>query len=84
MIVSLHLKHAFNESDEGVAARWGETPTWQSFPAGCTLSIARSCDASTLIKFRKLLGEEGGRGVAGPDDQRGRRAQLIESRSCHG
>ena len=26
MIALLYLKHAFNESDEGVVERWGETP----------------------------------------------------------
>jgi len=31
VIALLSLKHAFNESDEGVAERWGETPTWQYF-----------------------------------------------------
>lgn len=31
MIGLLYLKHAFDESDEGVVARWAETPTWQYF-----------------------------------------------------
>jgi len=31
MISLLYLKHAFNESDEGVVDRWSETPTWQYF-----------------------------------------------------
>jgi IS5 family transposase len=31
MISLLYLKHAFNESDEGVVERWAETPTWQYF-----------------------------------------------------
>ena len=31
MISLLYLKHAFNESDEGVVERWSETPTWQYF-----------------------------------------------------
>ena len=29
MVTLLYLKHAFNESDEDVIQRWGETPTWQ-------------------------------------------------------
>jgi IS5 family transposase len=29
MISLLYLKHALNESDEGVVERWAETPTWQ-------------------------------------------------------
>ena len=31
MVALLYLKHAFNESDEDVIQRWGETPTWQYF-----------------------------------------------------
>ena len=31
MIALLYLKHAFNESDEGVVARWADTPRWQFF-----------------------------------------------------
>jgi len=32
LMVSLpYLKHAFNESDEGVVKRWAKTPTWQYF-----------------------------------------------------
>lgn len=59
MIALLYLKHAFNESDEGVVERWGETPTWQFFSGQAYFEHHRPCDASTLIKFRQLLGEEG-------------------------
>ena len=59
MIALLYLKHAFNESDEGVVARWADTPRWQFF-SGCAYYEDRQpCDASTLVKFRQLLGEEG-------------------------
>ena len=59
MISLLYLKHAFNESDEGVVARWADTPRWQFF-SGCTYYEDRQpCDATTLVKFRQLLGEEG-------------------------
>jgi IS5 family transposase len=59
MIALLYLKHAFNESDEGVVQRWGETPTWQFFSGQAYFEHQRPCDATTLIKFRQLLGEEG-------------------------
>lgn len=59
MIALLYLKHAFNESDEGVVERWGETPTWQFFSGQAYFEHHRPCDATTLIKFRQLLGEEG-------------------------
>ena len=59
MISLLYLKHAFNESDEGVVARWAETPRWQFFSPHAYYDDCQPCDASTLIKFRQLLGEEG-------------------------
>ncbi|GAA0535367.1 IS5-like element IS1478 family transposase [Pigmentiphaga daeguensis] len=59
MISLLYLKHAFNESDEGVVERWGETPTWQFFAGQAYFEHRQPCDATTLVKFRKLLGEEG-------------------------
>lgn len=59
MIALLYLKHAFNESDEGVVERWGETPTWQFFSGQAYFEHRPPCDASTLVKFRQLLGEEG-------------------------
>ncbi len=31
MVSLLYLKHAYNESDEGLVERWSETPTWQYF-----------------------------------------------------
>ncbi|MDH5857403.1 IS5 family transposase [Lampropedia aestuarii] len=59
IISLLYLKHAFNESDEALVARWAETPSWQYFSGRAHFENALPCDASTLIKFRKLLGEEG-------------------------
>jgi transposase, IS5 family len=59
MIALLYLKHAFNESDEAVVERWADSPRWQFF-SGCAYYEDRQpCDATTLIKFRQLLGEEG-------------------------
>ena len=59
MISLLYFKHAFNESDKGVVERWGETPTWQFFSGKAYFEHQRPCDATTLVKFRQLLGEEG-------------------------
>ncbi|MBB5213714.1 hypothetical protein HNQ49_000380 [Parapusillimonas granuli] len=59
MISLLYLKHAFNESDEGVVARWADTPRWQFFSGQAYYEDRQPCDATTLVKFRKLLGEEG-------------------------
>jgi IS5 family transposase len=59
MITLLYLKHAFNESDEGVVQRWAETPVWQFFGGRAYFDQALPCDSTTLVKFRALLGEEG-------------------------
>jgi IS5 family transposase len=65
MISLLYLKHAFNESDEGVVQRCSETPTWQYFSGQAYFEHCLPCDATTLVKFRRLLGEEGVPGAAG-------------------
>jgi IS5 family transposase len=59
MIALLYLKHSFNESDEGVVQRWSETPVWQFFGGRAYFDQALPCDATTLVKFRALLGEDG-------------------------
>lgn len=59
MIALLYLKHAFNESDEAVVQRWSETPIWQYFGGRAYFDQGLPCDATTLVKFRRLLGEEG-------------------------
>lgn len=59
MIALLYLKHAFNESDEGVVQRWADTPRWQFFGGQAYYEDRQPCDATTLVKFRRLLGEEG-------------------------
>ena len=59
MIALLYLKHAFNLSDEAVVERWSETPRWQFFSGLAYYEERLPCDATTLVKFRRLLGEEG-------------------------
>ena len=59
MIALLYLKHAFDLSDEAVVERWSETPRWQFFSGLAYYEERLPCDATTLVKFRRLLGEEG-------------------------
>lgn len=59
MISLLYLKHAFNESDEGVVERWAETPTWQYFSGMDYFEHRWPCDPTLLVRFRQVLGEEG-------------------------
>lgn len=59
MVSLIFLKHAFNESDEGVVERWRDTSRWQFFSGLAYYEDRLPCDASTLVKVRKLLGDEG-------------------------
>lgn len=56
MISLLYLKHAFNESDEGVVERWGETPTWQFFAGQAYFEHRPPCDATTLAPAVRIVG----------------------------
>ncbi|MCX7231628.1 MAG: transposase, partial [Burkholderiales bacterium] len=49
MISLLYLKHAFNESDEAVVERWGETPIWQFFSGMDYYEHRRACDPTALV-----------------------------------
>jgi IS5 family transposase len=59
MIALLYLKHAFNLSDEAVVERWSDSPNFQFFSGQAYFEPRLPCDATTLVKFRRLLGEEG-------------------------
>jgi len=59
MVALLYLKHAFNESDEDVIQRWGETPTCQYFSGNEFFEHQWPRDPTQLGRFRKALGEEG-------------------------
>src|SRR3990172_4096846 len=56
MVGLLYLKHAFDESDESVVARWVENPYWQFF-CGCHyMQHDLPIDPSSLSRWRKRVG----------------------------
>ena len=60
LMVGLHyLKHAFNESDESVLARFLENPYWQYFCGYEYFQHELPIDSSSLTRFRKRIGPEG-------------------------
>ena len=60
LMVGLHyLKHAFNESDETVVARWVENPYWQYFCGEEYFSHRPPIDPSQMTRFRQRIGESG-------------------------
>jgi IS5 family transposase len=88
MVSLLYLKHAFNESDEDVVQRWGETPTWQYFSGQEYFEHRLPCDPTLLVKFHKLLGEEGVEELlAHPTDSKlleTARVKLVEAAKARG
>ena len=60
LLVGLHyLKHAFNESDESVVARFVENPYWQYFCGFEFFQHRFPLDPTTLVKWRKRIGSKG-------------------------
>jgi IS5 family transposase len=58
MVGLLYLKHAFDESDESLVARWVENPYWQFF-CGCQyMQHELPIDPSSLSRWRKRVGAE--------------------------
>jgi IS5 family transposase len=58
MVGLIYLKHAFDESDESLVARWVENPYWQFF-CGCQyMQHELPIDPSSLSKWRKRVGAE--------------------------
>lgn len=55
----LYLKHAFALSDEEVVLRWVENPYWQHFSGEQYFRHELPCDASSLVRWRQRIGEEG-------------------------
>ncbi len=59
LLVGLHyLKHAFNESDESVVARWIENPYWQYFCGFTTMQHELPLHPTSLVKWRQRVGAE--------------------------
>lgn len=58
MIGLLYLKHAFNESDESVVARWVENPYWQFFCGFTEMQHECPINPSSLSRWRKRVGAD--------------------------
>lgn len=59
LMVGLHyLKHAFDESDESVVARWVENPYWQYFCGFTTMQHELPLHPTALVKWRGRVGAE--------------------------
>jgi IS5 family transposase len=55
----MYLQHAFKLSDEAVIARWVENPYYQHFTGETFFQHRPPIDPSSLVRWRKRIGEEG-------------------------
>ena len=57
LMVGLHyLKHAFNESDESVVARWVQNPYWQYFCGFEYMQHECPIHPTSMVKWRQRVG----------------------------
>ena len=58
LMIGLHyLKHAFNESDESVVARWVENPYWQYFCGFEYMQHECPIHPTSMVKWRQRVGD---------------------------
>ncbi len=59
LMIDLHyLKHAFDESDESVVARWVENPYWQHFCGETHMQHQCPIDPSSMTRWRQRVGAD--------------------------
>ncbi len=59
MVALQYLKHAFDQSDEGVVTHFLENPYWQYFCGFVYFQHEFPIDPSSMTRFRQRIGEEG-------------------------
>jgi transposase, IS5 family len=83
LLVGLHyLKHAFNESDESVVARFLENPYWQYFCGFEYFQQELPLDPTTLVKWRQRVGAEGLELLLKETVETAKRRRLLKKSDC--
>ena len=83
LMVGLHyLKHAFNESDESVVARFLENPYWQYFCGFEYFQHQFPIDPTSLVKWRKRVGAENLELLLKETVSTARRGKLLKKSDC--
>ena len=77
----LYLKHTFALSDEEVVERWVENPYWQHLCGERYFRHELPCDASSLVRWRRRIGEEGMEWLLTQSIEAAKTAGVIKRRS---
>ena len=79
LLVGLHyLKHAFDESDESVAARFLENPYWQHFCGFEYFQHRLPLHPTVLVKWRNRVGPKGMEKLLGETIETAKREKLLK------
>jgi IS5 family transposase len=76
-----YLKYTYNLSDEETVARWVENPYWQHFCGERYFQHEWPVHPTSLVRWRKRMGEEGAEGLLGATTEAGLRSKVISPRS---
>ncbi len=77
----MYLQHTFNLSDEAVVARWVENPYYQHFTGETFFQQHPPIDPSSLVRWRKRIGEEGVEWLLTKTIEAGRNSGTITDNS---
>lgn len=81
MAALLYLKHVYALSDEDVVERWVENPYWHHFSGERYFRHDLPCDPSSLVRWRKRIGEAGCEWLLAQSIEAARNAGVIKRRS---
>lgn len=81
MVGLTYLEHAFGFSDEEVVARWVENPYWQYFCGEEYFQHELPIDPSSLSRWRKRIGEDGGEAILAASVQAGIVSKAVKESS---
>jgi IS5 family transposase len=76
----LFLKYTYAESDESVVAKWTENPYWQYFCGMKYFQHELPMHPTSLVKWRKRLGEEGCEKLLNELIELAKREAIIEEK----
>ena len=77
----MYLQHAFKLSDETVVARWVENPYYQHFTGETFFQHRPPIDPSSLVRWRKRIGEEGVEWLLTKTIEAGRASGAVSDKS---
>lgn len=81
MAALLYLRHVYALSDEDTVERWCENPYWQHFSGERYFRHELPCDPSSLVRWRRRIGEEGCEWLLAHSIEAARRAGVVKTRS---